>query len=182
MYNTLHVLGLSSAAFVRKVNRGTPSLFGISCLSLDPIIVEIEHYSQEFERHKTILHTPKGNLFAAYLKGLKNQPGLQETYFLKTNKDIEKFLSLPLPKICGDVSSFSKIKERIGNRGIVYCGLGLNPGGYVVNLFGSEQFAIATIEEREMIHLLLKRRTKIMQNLRELRTLQFLLSIAIFLG
>ena len=96
---------------------------------------------------------------------MNNQPGLQETYFLKTKKDVEKFLSLPLPEISGDVSPFFRLLKRIVNQGIIYYSLGVNPGGYAVSLFGSEQFAIATIIEREMIHLLLERRMKIMQNL-----------------
>ena len=52
-----------------------------------------EPHSENFERHVTILQTPKGDLQCSRLVSLKGQPGLAETYFLKTREDAEKYLS-----------------------------------------------------------------------------------------
>jgi hypothetical protein len=124
-----------------------------------------EPYSSDFDRHVTVLRTPKGDLRSTRLISLKGQPGLAETYFLKTREDAEKYLSLPLPQITDiDVSSFMAAKNRIGDSGIVDVSLGRSPGGYVATLFGTENFAVASITDREIIHELCQRDMEITLN------------------
>jgi hypothetical protein len=123
----------------------------------------IEPYSEDFQRHVTVLHTPKGDLQSTYLASLKGQPGLSETYFLKTREDAEKYLSLPMPEILGiDVDSFFKATENMGDSGIIEASLGFSPGGHVVELFGTDNFAIMSITERDIIHELIKREADIL--------------------
>ncbi|OGV71988.1 MAG: hypothetical protein A3K19_22160 [Lentisphaerae bacterium RIFOXYB12_FULL_65_16] len=55
--------------------------------------------------------------------------------------DAERYLALPQPEIGGDVSGFFRLREQVGDRGIVLASLGNNPGGHVAGLFGSETFA-----------------------------------------
>ncbi len=107
------------------------------------------------------MFTPKGELTSTRLVSLKGKPGMQETYFLKDENDIEKYLSLPMPPVGGETDSFFKLKQEIGNRGILEASLGFNPGGNVVIIFGSETFAILSITHRNLIHQLLEREAQI---------------------
>jgi hypothetical protein len=119
-----------------------------------------EPVSAEFERYVTIIHTPRGPLQSTYLASLKNQPGLHETFLLKTREDAEKFLSLPMPKIDGDAASFFAADREMGERGIVDCSLGSNAGGFVAQLFGSEGLAMMSVTDRDIVHALCERRMK----------------------
>ena len=121
----------------------------------------VQPHSADFELHRAILHTPKGDLEATYLSSLKGQPGLHQTYFLKTREDAEIYLSLPMPSTGGDVSEFFKADDKMGDSGIVDVSLGSNPGGSVVELFGQETFAMMSISDRDIIHALLERQMEI---------------------
>jgi len=124
-----------------------------------------EPHSEDFERQVTILHTPKGNLQSSQLISLKGQPGLAETYFLKTREDAEKYLSLPLPKVLEvDTSSFDAARSQIGDDGIVNVSLGSSPGGSIVTLFGTDTFAIMSVTDRDIIHELCQRQMTIAIN------------------
>ena len=133
--------------------------------------VTIEQYSEDYERRRTVVYTPKGDLVTTLLVGLNGQPGRQEEYLLKDGADAEKFLSLPQPQIEGDVSTYLQMEKRAGDRGIVDVSLGMNPAGSVVELFGTETFALMSITERRILHRLMGRQTSII-----LDTLRFLLS------
>jgi len=120
-----------------------------------------ESHSEDFERVITTIHTPKGDLESTRLNSLKGQPGMHETHFLKTREDAEKYLSIPVPQFEGDCSSFDAAVAEMGDRGIVEAGLGSNPGGAVVVLFGSETFAMMTLSDRDIIHALCERQMNI---------------------
>ena len=129
-----------------------------------PTECSTEPYSEDFDNHITILHTPKGDLQSIFRVSLKGQPGLQKEYLLKTREDAEKYLSLPLPQIGGDVSSFFTAEMQIGDTGIVDVSLGFNPAGFVVELFGTETFAIMSKMDRDIIHALCQRQMTIVMN------------------
>ncbi len=135
-----------------------------------PIHIYIEPYSEDFEREIKVLHTPAGALTSSTLRGLKGQPGLDDTYLIKTAEDAGKYLSLPLPQANGDVSSFWLAEQQIGDRGIVNVGLGFNPAGYVAELMGSETFAILSATDRDVLHALCERQMNVIIN-----TVKFLL-------
>lgn len=59
---------------------------------------------------------------------------------------IERLLLSPLPEIGGDVSSFFGLRKQVGDRSIVLASLGNNPGGHVAEQFGSEAFALMTVD------------------------------------
>ena len=77
-----------------------------------------------------------GDLESTTLLSLKGEPGLHETFYLKSREDAEKYLSLPEPEIAGDVAGCFEADRALGDRGIVDVGLGMNPGGTVAELFG----------------------------------------------
>jgi hypothetical protein len=129
-----------------------------------------EEHTGDFRRRIITLHTPAGDLTRSVLESLKGQPGLHETYFINSAEDAEKYLSLPMPAIDGDVASFFEVDEEVGDRGITQVSLGFNPGGFVAELCGSENFALLSITDRDLLHRLCRRRMEIM-----LRTLRLLL-------
>ena len=135
-----------------------------------PIEQFVEPDSVDFDRQVTVLHTPAGDLRSTYRISRRGQPGLQETCFIKTRQDAEAYLSLPLPGVAGQVSSFGAADREIGDRGIVDVQLGLNPAGFVADLCGSETFALMTLTDREIIHALCERQMIVIQN-----SLRFLL-------
>jgi hypothetical protein len=136
----------------------------------DPVETATEPYSEDFERHRTILRTPEGNLESTRLVSLKGQPGAQEKYLISNREDAEKYLSLLLPEIGGDVSSFFTAVKKMGGTGIVDVSLGQNIG-FVNKLIGSENFAIMSITDRDILLALCERQMTII-----LKRLDFLLS------
>ncbi|MFN2352389.1 MAG: uroporphyrinogen decarboxylase family protein [Kiritimatiellia bacterium] len=123
--------------------------------------VTSEPHSSGFARRIKILHTPLGDLRCSFLDSLTGQPGLQESYLVNSPDDAEKYLSLPLPGISGDPATFFAADAAMGDQGIVDVGLGFNPGGFVANLCGSENFAIMSATDRDIIHRLCERQTTI---------------------
>jgi len=125
----------------------------------------VEPYSEDFQRHLTILKTPKGDLRSTYLASLKGQPGMAETYLLKTRDDAEKYLSLPMPEILGiDTTSFFQSVDKMGDKGIIEANLGFSPGGHVAELFGTDAFAIMSVMDRDIIHELCQHEANIIMN------------------
>jgi hypothetical protein len=113
-----------------------------------------EPVDADFERHIEILETPKGALQQSILVSLKGQPGLHETHFIKSPEDAERYLTLPLTQTAGSVDSFQSACSTIGDAGIVEVGLGLNPAGCVVELMGSELFAMMSLTDREILAMI----------------------------
>jgi hypothetical protein len=126
-----------------------------------PIEPSVEDYSADFERHVEILRAPKGELRRSLLVSLKGQPGLHETFFINSREDAEIYLSLPMPTVDGDVSSFFTAAAEIGDRGIAEVGIRFNPGGYVAELCGSGNFAILSATDRDIIDALCERQMRI---------------------
>jgi len=126
-----------------------------------PVTEFFEPYSADFQRRVHVLHTPGGDLRASWLESLTGQSGLHETHFIKDRDCAEKYLSLPLPEIGADVSGFFEMERRLGERGIVEVGLTMNPGGTVAELCGSENFAVMSITDRDILHALCERELKI---------------------
>ena len=115
-----------------------------------------EPVSAEFERHITTLHTPAGDLTASSLASRTGQPGLHETYFIKSREDAETYLSLPPRLVSADIAAFHAAVRAMGDAGIVETHLGgLNPAGTVAELCGSENFALLSITDRDIIEALL---------------------------
>jgi hypothetical protein len=129
-----------------------------------PMDIAATPYSDLFERVETVLHTPAGDLRSIYFNGLKGNAGLHETHFINSAEDAEKYLTLTIPEVRGDVSSFFDLDRKIGRRGVPYVHVGLNPGGTVVELMGTETFALMSITDREIIHALMDMHMKMTMN------------------
>ncbi|MHB9133738.1 MAG: uroporphyrinogen decarboxylase family protein [Armatimonadota bacterium] len=140
------------------------SWYGMGCTAPYSQSSTVEPYTANFERVVSTLHTPAGELQTVYLNSLKGQPGMRERHFVSSPEDAELFLSLPMPRVGGDVSSFFAADAQIGERGIVDVSLGLNPAGYVAELCGSENFAVMSITDREVLHALCERWMTVIMN------------------
>jgi hypothetical protein len=124
-----------------------------------------EPHSEDYKRLITVLHTPAGDLQKSDLVGLKGQPGYTEDHFLKSREDGEKYLSLPIAEPGGEVSSFFEADKKMGENGITDVSLGINPGGHVAELFGTETFAIMSVCERHIVYKLCEHRMKVIMNI-----------------
>lgn len=147
---------------------------GCQFKSAYPVDVRAEPYSADFERKIEVLHTPLGDLEQSSLVSLKGQPGMHATYFLKSPEDAEKYLSLPLPQFERNTSSFGAATAAMGETGIVEVGLGMNPAGFVVELCGTDAFAMMSITDRDTLHRLMARQMTIM-----LRRVKFLVQAGV---
>lgn len=136
-----------------------------------PVEAAVEPHSEDFQRRTEILHTPTGDLRRTLLEGLKGQPGLHETFFVNSAEDAERYLSLPLPRLSGEVNSFFATDAAVGDGGIVDIGLGFNPAGVVAELCGSTNFALLSVTDRDVIHRLCEREMTVV-----LRRVKFLLA------
>ncbi len=134
-----------------------------------PTTAAEQPHSEDFVRVVTHLTTPGGVLEAARLKSRRGLPGQAETYFVKTRADAEAYLALPAPDLRDECGAFFEADRALGNRGIVQVDLGLNPAGAVVSLMGSEQFALFSVTDRDLLHALCQRQME-----RLLRTVTFL--------
>lgn len=123
-----------------------------------------EPHSDDFERRVAVLHTPAGDLRCSRLESLRGQPGLHETFYIKGREDAEKYLSLPMPQIGGDVSEFFAKDKDIGDRGVAEARLGSNPAGWVAGLCGSETFALMSLSDRDVLHALCERHMHVVTN------------------
>ncbi len=124
-----------------------------------------EPCSSDFERQITLLKTPGKELRASFLRSLTGKPGLQESFFVNSREDAEAYLSLPVPAIGGPVDSFPDAVKSAGDRGIVDVSLGMNPAGTVAELMGSENFAIMSVTERDVVHALCGQKMQILLDL-----------------
>ena len=135
---------------------------GLSILEPLPISSHTKPHSEEFDLRIDTLHTPKGDLVRQHLVGRRHQPGMTIKAFAATPQDTEAYLSLPMPKIGGEVDSFFEQDRQIGDGGIVDIFLRLNPAGEASELLGSETFAMMTMTDREWLHALCERHLKIL--------------------
>ncbi len=130
-----------------------------------PEQVRTEPVNDDYEREIRTLHTPAGPLTKTSLLSLKGQPGLHETYYLKTVEDAQAYLSLPVPAIAGDVASaYGKARAEVGEAGIVDVSLGRCAGCVPAELYGSETFAMMTITDREVLHALAEHQQKVLMS------------------
>jgi len=126
--------------------------------SQPPTETQIETRSEDWDRHTTVLPTPKGDLSRTYLSSRKGLPGLHETYFIDCRHDAEAYLALPMAPLQGDPTAFFEADAAIGDAGITEASLGTNPAGFVADLCGSETFAILSVTDRDILHEMCRRR------------------------
>lgn len=102
------------------------------------------------EWHYT-LHTPAGDLTSTYVWSPEGKPGYTMKHYIESLEDCLKWLSIPESAYDVDVSAYFEADKLIGERGIAVAGF--NEPMYFVNAnMGSEFFALATVDHREVLH------------------------------
>jgi uroporphyrinogen-III decarboxylase len=91
----------------------------------------------------TVIHTPKGDLQSVRVSP-EDQPGYVTEALLKTDGDIEKFLSLPYAPPEYDISRLVEFERQLGERGVV-CVSYADPMCSAASLFDFEDFAIRCV-------------------------------------
>jgi len=114
----------------------------------------------------TELDTPKGKLRAV----TRRDPGLM-TYWqiepiIKSDKDIERFLSLPESPAEVNVARLRELEQRVGDNGILLFSLG-DAIGHVVGLFDFEDFVMrAALDDGPILALLDKAQQQVLRAIR----------------
>jgi uroporphyrinogen-III decarboxylase len=99
----------------------------------------VEHDGDQ-DRITTTLHTPKGDLRSVRIQP-KNKPGMVVEHFVKTDDDIERYLSIPWQPAEYDVSPLVEFQRHLGDRGITTVGYN-DPMYAAASLFDFQDFCL----------------------------------------
>jgi len=114
-----------------------------------------ESLDERWDLRHTLIHTPKGPITSIYQISRIGMPGLRRKFWVESEEDLERFLSIPYEPLKPDVEGFFQLERRINERGIVMVGFS-DPIAYVHDLLGSELLALWSIERREVIRMLVR--------------------------
>jgi len=107
----------------------------------------------EYTVTRLIMHTPKGDLTTT----TKVTPSVKTTWtvehLLKTDADIDRYLSIPLNLLPVDTAEFARIDAAVGDRGLVLCDTG-DAVGNIFYLFEFGDFMVNAMTEPERIRAL----------------------------
>lgn len=123
----------------------------------DPDRVEIARTRREgMTITRYTLHTPRGDLTAEYKDVDGNKSTWRESHLIKTDEDIQAFLSMPFAPAPPDVDAFRALRDRLGDRGVVQVQVP-NPVCLVIENMDYMEFMIRTHTTPEIIDALLDR-------------------------
>ena len=103
----------------------------------------------------TTLETPRGPLTTRYVKPA-GQPGDYVESLVRSDDDLNRYLSLPNEPAEVDLSHAKEVYERLGDRGVVHLGYA-DPMYAVAHLFDFEDFCIRTATQRSLIADMIER-------------------------
>lgn len=92
-----------------------------------------------------ILHTPKGDLRTVRVTP-KDQPAYVTEHYIKTDRDIERYMSLPWEPVEYDAEWFNAFEAEVGDWGIVTAGYS-DPMHTVCQLFDFEDFTVRCLTD-----------------------------------
>jgi len=101
----------------------------------------------------TILHTPKGDLRSVVVTP-RNQPSMEIEHFIKTDTDIERYLSLPWDPPEYDIASLVALEQELGDRGIIAVAYS-DPMYATAALFDFEDFCVRCLTQRDSLRRLM---------------------------
>ena len=127
---------------------------GWFCTGTDQISVRTEDHESHhvgFRESHTILTTPAGDLRQVTLYSPEGHPGYVSKPLLQSVEDCEKWLSIPDEPLQPDISRYFERDAEIGDRGLPMTGI-WEPFYSVNALMGSEFWALASVDHRELLH------------------------------
>lgn len=105
----------------------------------------------DYQEHVTTFTTPRGDLTQITYVSMEGKPGYRRKYLLETEQDVDKLLSIPYIPPQPDCSGFFRLREELGDRGVIMVSVPSDPMYSINNLIGSETFAIWSVEKRLLV-------------------------------
>ena len=105
----------------------------------------------QWEDITTVWHTPAGDLKGVYRASTTGLPGYDLEHPVKTAQDLEALLSVPYTPYPFTLASYDALDEKIADRGICVYNIG-NAMYTLQSVIGPENFALMSIECRELVH------------------------------
>jgi len=105
--------------------------------------------SGDWEIHRTILHTPRGDLTQDYWVSKQGYLPLIKKHFVETPEDSERVLSVPYVPPALDLGPYLRLREEWPDN-LVMCDCPQAPS-YVHELLGTESFAYWWAEQRHLL-------------------------------
>ena len=99
-----------------------------------------------------ILHTPKGDLRTVAMTP-RDQPGYVTEHYIKTDVDIERYMSLPWEPPDYDAAPLDGLVSQLGDRGIITLGYA-DPMHTACSLFDFEDFTIRCLTQLDDVRRL----------------------------
>ncbi len=117
------------------------------------------HGTQEQRADGTVIHTtridtPKGPLRAVSRRDPEMMTNWQVEPLIKTDEDIERVLSMPLPPAAVNVERLRALEARLGGHGVIGFSIG-DAIGHVVGLFDFEDFILRCYDDDGPVRALL---------------------------
>lgn len=97
----------------------------------------------------TIVHTPRGDLRSVTVAP-KNQPSRVTESLVKSDADIERYLSLPYEPPQYDITGLLEFETQVGERGLLYVSYA-DPMYSVATLFDFEEFTIRCLTDLKQV-------------------------------
>ena len=153
----------SYAPLVELVRTTSDVLSGIGyesgfCYTMTPLKVtkHIEDVPDhpELEHHVTVIEAPHGPLRQVVAMHKVNREPMHVEHYVKTPDDAENLLAIPYVAPRPDVAPMIELDRRLGDRGLVMIGTGMDPIGMVHGLLGTERMALWSVEHRDLMHRL----------------------------
>ena len=94
---------------------------------------------------KQIMCTPRGDLQSVTVKPA-SQPAYVTEHFIKTDEDVERFMSLRMEPVEPDISDAVSIDSEVGERGLVYVGYP-DPMNVTATLFDFEDYLLRCVSD-----------------------------------
>jgi hypothetical protein len=133
-----------------------PRTEGNIYLSASPDVSESEDRRMEQDHTviRTTIHTPRGDLHSLCVRHEGVETTWKVEHLLKTDEDVERFLSMPYvrPRVDGD--DFAEALARVGERGLVKLEIA-DPICHVADLFEFGEFTVRAWREPATIRRLL---------------------------
>ncbi|UCH33007.1 MAG: hypothetical protein JSV65_10420 [Armatimonadota bacterium] len=122
--------------------------------SPDISISEEEHPEDDHVVIRSTLHTPKDDLHSLCVRHDGVATTWKVEHYLKTDEDVERFLSMPYVRPRVEDNDFAGALARVGERGLVEIGMA-DPICYVADLFEFGDWTIRAWQDRKTIRRLL---------------------------
>lgn len=132
--------------------RVEPNIF----LSASPEVSVCDERSPEDDHTviRTTLHTPRGDLHSLCVTHEGVATSWKVEHLLKSDEDVERFLSIPYVKPTVTANQFEDAELRIGERGLVAVDMA-DPIGYVADLFEFGEWTVRAWRDPATIRRLL---------------------------